>query len=156
MRIHLLYATETGTAEMLCEDLEEALDGHECTIGSLGDADPGALDPGAFHIFVASTYGSGDLPVTAQPFCEAIEARSPDLGGLRFAVFGLGDMVFEATFANGSKILMDTLIAQGAVMIGERGIHDASSPQMPEDVAIPWAEEILPVAEAAMAEAKAA
>ena len=52
-------------------------------------------------------------------------------------------MVFEDTFAHGSERLMTRLLACNARMVGERGLHDASGPDMPEDIAVPWAHDIL-------------
>lgn len=144
MKIHFLYGTETGSAEMLCEDIRDDLgDGFEITLDSLGDVDPATLDADTFYFFVTSTYGNGDLPVTAQPFYDAIVAQNLDLSHVRFAIYGLGDMVFAETFAFGSKIMMEKLLEQKAVMIGERCIHDASSPDLPEDLGIPWAHDVL-------------
>ena len=68
MNIHFLFGTETGSAEMLCEDIRDNLgDGFEVELSSLGDVDPATLDGDTFYFFVSSTYGNGDLPVTAQP-----------------------------------------------------------------------------------------
>ncbi len=144
MNICLLYGTETGNSEMLCEDMQsDVLGDHSCSIQNLGEVDPAALDRTAFHIFVTSTYGNGDLPTQAVAFEEAMSAQKPDLNGLRFAIFGLGDQVFSETFNHGSKRLCEMLLAAGATKIGERGLHDASSFEMPEDVAIPWLEKIM-------------
>ena len=52
-------------------------------------------------------------------------------------------MVFADTFAFGSRILMELLLERGAKMVGERGIHDASGFDMPEDIALPWVQEIM-------------
>ncbi|MBC6442239.1 MAG: flavodoxin domain-containing protein [Rhodobacteraceae bacterium] len=143
MNIHFLHGTETGNSEMLCEDLEADLGaGFECSISSLADIKPDELVKDTLYIFVVSTYGSGDVPATAQAFSGALETR-PDLSPVRFAIFGLGDMVFAETFAQGSKTLMEQLIASGAAMVGERGVHDASGGDMPEDVALPWFRDIL-------------
>lgn len=150
MNIHFLYGTETGTSEMLCEDIRDDLD-LQCEITSMGDFDASTLDGDTFYIFVTSTYGTGDLPMTAQPFYDAIASNKPDLSHVNFAVFGLGDMVFADTFAFGSKILMELLVDRGAKMVGERGIHDASSADMPEDIAVPWAAGILDIHRAAAA-----
>ena len=144
MKLALLYGTETGNAEMLCEDIEAELGaGFECQIEDLGKVDPMGLDPEQFYIFVTSTYGNGDLPQTAAPFADKMAEEKPDLTGIRFAIFGLGDMVFAQTFAHGSKILMELLIERGAEMVGERGIHDASSAELPEDIALPWVHGIM-------------
>lgn len=144
MNIHFLFGTETGSAEMLCEDIRDDLgDGFEIELSSLGDVDPASLDADTFYFFVTSTYGNGDLPVTAQPFYDKIVATRQDLSNIRFAIYGLGDMVFAETFAFGSKIMMEKLLEQGASMVGERCIHDASSRDLPEDLGIPWAHDVL-------------
>lgn len=149
MKLALLYGTETGNSEMLCEDIEIELgDTWDCALTNLSDADPHALEVEAFHIFVTSTYGNGDLPTTAVAFYDRLVEQKPDLSGLRFAIFGLGDMVFEATFAHGSERLLEQLLACGATQVGTRGIHDASTTLPPEDIAMPWVHEILGLVQA--------
>ncbi len=139
MKIGFLFGTETGNAEMVCEDIQADFgDDYETTLADLADTTPDDLDPDVFYIIVTSTYGNGDLPTTAQPFGEALEAK-PDLTGVRFAIFGLGDMVFAETFNNGSKTLAALLTSCNATQVGERGLFDASSADLPEDIAIPWA-----------------
>lgn len=139
MNIQFLYGTETGTAEFLCDDLVEATPGNfSCQISELNQADPRALDPGVFYVIVTSTFGSGDLPGTAQTFYDLLEQNKPDLGSIRFAIFGLGDRTFTDTFNFGSKRMMELMLACNAKMVGERGLFDASSLDMPEDVAVPW------------------
>lgn len=148
MKIAILYGTETGNAEMLAEDVAAHLDGaHDVTCANLADTDPANLDASAFHLVICSTYGDGELPASAQPFAEALTAKAPDLSNIHFAVFGLGDMEYPATFNGGSAEICRILTAHGARQIGERHTHDASGPDMPEDLALPWAEAV--VAEAA-------
>lgn len=145
MKIGIYYGSETGNAEMLCEDMEAELGGgFECHIAPLSEVDPATLDADTFYIFVTSTYGNGDLPTTALPFEAALTEGAPDLTGIRFAIFGLGDMVFSETFNHGSQKLAQMLVARGASQVGERGLHDASSFEMPEDIALPWVNTILP------------
>lgn len=144
MNIHFLFGTETGSAEMLCEDIRDDLgDGFTYEITSMGEVDPATLDGDTVYLFVTSTYGTGDLPMVAQPFYDAIVERDIDLSHIQFGIFGLGDMVFSETFAFGSKVLMEKLLEQGATMVGERGIHDASSADLPEDLGIPWAHDVI-------------
>lgn len=145
MKIAFLFGTETGNSEMLCEDMRDDLGpDYDCTLDNLMDVAPDALDKDRFHIVVTSTYGNGDLPTQAQAFEEALVEGKPDLSGLRFAIFGLGDQVFAETFNNGSKRLSELLVAVGATQIGERGLHDASSLELPEDIALPWLQDLLP------------
>ncbi|MEO0830592.1 MAG: flavodoxin domain-containing protein, partial [Pseudomonadota bacterium] len=122
MKIGFLYGTETGNSEMLCEDIEEDIgSSFECEIQNMGEVVPSELDPEVFYMIVTSTHGNGDLPAQAAPFADALEEEKPDLSHIRFAIFGLGDMVFEETFAHGSKRVMELMLACGAVMVGERG-----------------------------------
>lgn len=143
MRLEFLHGTETGTAEIVCEDMDAAVSGVETAIQSLEDVDPSALEGDPLYVIVCSTFGSGDLPSTAEPFFDKLNAAKPDLSHVRFAMFGLGDRTFGETFNQGSEKLMEALIACKAQMVGERGIADASSADMPEEIAVPWLEEIL-------------
>ena len=144
MKLHFLHGTETGVSEMVCEDVEaEFTDTFDCEISSLSDIEPSEMEADTFYILVSSTHGTGEVPTTALPFMEKLEADKPDLSHVRFAIFGLGDMVFRETFAQGSERLMNGLKERGAKMLGERGIYDASSAEMPEDLAIPWAHTIV-------------
>ena len=77
-----------------------------------------------------------------QPFHAALQGRRPDLAGLRFATFGLGDSFYE-TFNRGSRIIADALVELGAQQVGEHGQHDASSGELPGDAALAWAKGLL-------------
>ncbi|MEM8537558.1 MAG: flavodoxin domain-containing protein [Pseudomonadota bacterium] len=144
MNVEFLHGTETGTAEMVCEDLDAAVsDRVSTTVNSLEDVDPGSLNADTFYVIVCSTFGSGDLPSTAEPFFDALQAQKPDLSGVRFAIFGLGDRTFGETYNQGSEKLAAALVACKAQMVGERGTADASSADMPDEIALPWLEGIL-------------
>ena len=144
MKISIFFGTESGNAEMLCDDLKDELDAeHDVEIASFADVTPDDLDLDTYHILVTSTHGNGDLPAAAAEFVDAVEEQKPNLAGVTFSVFGLGDMVFEETFNQGSETLMNAILARNATLIGERGMHDASTGEMPEDIAIPWLQECL-------------
>ncbi|MEM8791292.1 MAG: flavodoxin domain-containing protein [Pseudomonadota bacterium] len=143
VQLHFIYGTETGTAEILCDDLKDAVDGSiECEISSMEDVAPASMSGDTFYVLVSSTFGSGDVPGGAETFYKALTNGKPDLGHVRFAIFGLGDSSFE-TFAQGSEKIMTAMLDCKANMVGERGIFDASSPDMPEDIAVPWLQGIL-------------
>ncbi|MEM6984908.1 MAG: flavodoxin domain-containing protein [Pseudomonadota bacterium] len=144
MKIALLYGTESGNTEMLCDDIAEALDAeHQCEIRDLSTVSPTDFDADTFYVFLCSTFGNGDLPSNAEMFVDNLETEAPSLGHVTFCMFGLGDSVFADTFAHGSETLLNVLLNHGAVQIGERGIHDASTGEMPEDIAIPWVKDRL-------------
>lgn len=144
MKIHFIYGTESGNAEDLCDDLKDASpDASECEISEMNDVDPTTLDTDTFYVIVSATFGSGNVPSTADEFYSDLLEKKPDLSHIRFAVFGLGDESFGETFAQGSQKLMEAMLACKATMIGERGIYDASNAEPPEDTGLPWWECIL-------------
>lgn len=144
MNIHFLYGSQSGTAEILCDNMVDSLsDGFEGKVSSLDEVDPADLDAETFYILVSATFGSGQVPDSAQKFLENLEERKPDLSHVRFAIFGLGDRTFGETFNNGSNLLMTQMLACNAQMVGERGLHDASAVALPQKVALPWLKDIL-------------
>lgn len=144
MKIHFLYGSQSGTAEILCDNLTDSLsDGWDGKVSSLDEVDPTDLDAETFYVLISATFGSGQVPDSAQSFLDVLEERKPDLSRIRFAIFGLGDRSFGETFNNGSKLLMTEMLACNAQMVGERGLHDASSEDLPQNVALPWLKCIL-------------
>lgn len=144
MKIHFLYGSQSGTAEILCDNLIDKVgDSFDCKVSSLDEVDATELDAETFYVLVSATFGSGQVPDSAQSFLEALEERKPDLSHIRFAIFGLGDRSFGETFNNGSQLLMTQMLACNAQMVGVRGLHDASSEELPQNVAGPWLAGIL-------------
>lgn len=136
-----------GNAEFLCEDLEKSVPaGISAKSDSMEDVAPTDLKDDTLYVFVVSTYGAGDVPNTAQPFYEDLQAAKTDLSHVRFAMFGLGDSNFSETFNQGSEKVMALLEEYGAKRLGDRGLFDASGPEVPEDIAEPWLKGILEMA----------
>ena len=148
MNIAILYGTETGNAEMLAEDISSALDGtHDVNCTNLSEFAVTDFDSDTFYLLVCSTYGDGELPASAQPFAKALKASELNLSGIHFAIFGLGDSEYHDTFNFGSKQLAELMIAHGAAQLGERPTHDASGTDLAEDLALPWAEAVVGLAQ---------
>ncbi|MGR3661886.1 MAG: flavodoxin domain-containing protein [Paracoccaceae bacterium] len=144
MDITVLYGTETGNAEMLAEDIQAELEAeHDIECINLADFAPSDFDPTRLHLIVCSTYGDGELPASAQPFAEVLTTSGVDLAGVYFAIFGLGDMEYEETFNGGSKTLATLLESKGARQTGTNPAHNASGPDMAEDIALPWATDVV-------------
>ena len=52
MQISLLFGTETGNTEMLCDDLQAELEAdHDVDVANLQDVNPSDLDPTRFYVF---------------------------------------------------------------------------------------------------------
>lgn len=147
MNIVILYGTETGNSEMLAEDIQSELaPDHAVEVVNLCDFDPQDFDVAKLYLIVSSTYGDGELPASAQPFDAAMRAQAPDLAGLAFGLFGLGDSEYE-TYNLGSRHLQDLMQKAGASLLGERIVHDASGSDLAEDLAFPWASATIALAE---------
>ncbi|WUR84318.1 flavodoxin domain-containing protein [Streptomyces phaeochromogenes] len=142
--VHVLFGTESGNAEMVADDIAAAFgdQGFETVTAELTDV--GVSDLAGMHIavFVSSTYGEGGLPETAAPFYDALMAERPDLTGVRFAAFGLGDSVYE-TFNNAIETLRTVLLELGAEQIGTTARHDAASTTPATELAAAWARDLL-------------
>jgi MioC protein len=143
MKINILVGTMTGTAQLCAQEMELALDGDDVQVKTLL---MDKLDPSVFaereaaYLVCTSTYGQGDVPDNAKALYEALCTQKPDLKGVHYGVFGLGDRTYAETYNFGGKRFDEILQALGAERIGERYQHDASSGTLPEEIALEWAQ----------------
>ncbi|UFS59155.1 flavodoxin domain-containing protein [Subtercola endophyticus] len=143
MKFVILYGTESGNAETVADDLVDELSAdNEVESIDMTDAELDTLTPDAFFLVVCSTHGDGGLPASAVPFAELLDAERPDLTGIRYAMFGLGDSSYE-TYSRGSERIDERLAALGAIRVGEYGRHDASDGSLPNDTALEWARDLV-------------
>ena len=139
--VTILVGSMTGNAEFAAEDLQRVLwDEFGCGAELLL---MDGLDAAVFkrsHVFVicTSTYGEGDVPENAQALYRSLCEQRPDLGGVRYAVFGLGDASYRDTFNFGGKHFDEILAALGAARMAERVQHDAQSGVQAGDLAGDW------------------
>ena len=152
LNLTILVGTMTGTAEMVAQDVQTALEaaGHSAVIRMMDDLDATVFADGGAFLICTSTYGQGDVPDNAQEFIASLERDRPDLSAVTYGVVALGDLTYRDTFCEGG-IRFDTLLTElGARRVGEMLKHDASSGTLPEEVAaqwiVPWAESVSTVA----------
>ena len=140
--VTILVGTMTGTAELVAEAVVPVLERAGCAVAVRDMAGLAAADlPDAGVLLVCTaTYGQGEVPDNALALFEDLEAKRPDLGGLRFGVIGLGDSTYQDTYNFGGKRFDALLAALGATRVGERMQHNASSDELPEEAAVAWAE----------------
>lgn len=137
----ILFGTESGNAELVADDLIDVI-GSDASALDMSDFDIGDFTSDTFYLVVCSTHGEGELPSSAKPFATALQAKSPDLGGIRYAIFGLGNSSYD-NYSHGSEIIDEQLTALGASRIGEYGRHDAADGSLPNDEAIIWLNGVL-------------
>jgi MioC protein len=139
VNVTVLYGTESGNAETVADDLvAEFADEFEIVSLDMTDATLDDLSPDTFYLVVCSTHGDGELPASAVPFGALLDEHRPDLTGVRYAVFGLGDSSYE-TYSRGSEHVDRRFTELGAVRVGEYGRHDARDGSLANDAALEWA-----------------
>lgn len=138
--IHVWYGTESGNAEMVGDEIVGTLTsaGIDARLSELPDLTAADVADAQLAVVITSTYGEGGLPATTEPFYETLAAERPDLRGLRFAAFGLGDSSYE-NYNNAIKTVASLMIELGATQIGTTGKHDATTGLDPVQVAQDWA-----------------
>ena len=143
--IKILVSTMTGTAELVAEEIADALSakGKTAEILLMDDLDSDILTPDSAYIICTSTYGQGDVPDNGQAFIDNLTTVEPNLSGIRFGVFALGDITYNQTFCNAGTLFDTAFQKLGATRVGDIMRHDASSGELPEDQAADWAEEWL-------------
>ena len=147
--ITILVGTMTGTAEMVAQEVQQALEtsGHQANIRVMDGLDASVFDGGGPFLICTSTYGNGDVPDNAQALFSSLETDKPDLSGVTYGVIALGDTTYKDTFCHGG-IRFDKLLTElGAKRAGDMLMHDAGSGTLPEEEAarwiVPWVEQHL-------------
>jgi MioC protein len=142
-RLTILVGTMTGTAEMVAEEMSDALGeaGHAVEVKPMDKLDIGVFAGGGLFLICTSTYGQGDVPDNAMKLYEELCAKQPDLKAVRYGIFSLGDRTYAETFNHGGKRFDEILAKCGARRIGEWFRHDASAGTVPEDEGVKWVKE---------------
>lgn len=138
--IKIIVSTMTGTAELVADEILESLqsNGMEAEICPTDTLGPEVFDDGDGFIICTSTYGQGEIPDNGLEFFESVETAAPDLSHVRYGVFTLGDITYTDTFCNAGNLYDGLLTKLGATRIGDILRHDASSGELPEDMAAEW------------------
>ena len=139
-RLTILVGTMTGTAQLVAEEVADALKarGVEAEVRPMDGLDAGIFAEGGAFLICSSTYGQGDVPDNAQKLFADLEQKKPDLSRLVYGVIALGDHTYAQTFCFGGKRFDALLASLGARRVGEVLLHDASAGTVPEEVAVEW------------------
>src|SRR3954466_13849441 len=122
-KITILVGTMTGNAEYAAEELQQVLrDDYGCTVEFLlmDDLEADVFQREGVFLICTSTYGQGDVPDNAQALYDSLAKERPDLAGVRYAVFGLGDSTYRDTFNFGGQTFDELLSSLGATRLGKR------------------------------------
>ena len=138
--ITILVGTMTGTAEMVAQEAQQALEsaGHQARIEMMDNLDASVFGKGGTFLICTSTYGNGDVPDNAQALFNSLETAKPNLSHVTYGIVALGDTTYKDTFCQGGKRFDKLLTELGAKRAGEMLLHDASSGTLPEELAAQW------------------
>ncbi|HUF20622.1 MAG TPA: flavodoxin domain-containing protein [Burkholderiales bacterium] len=142
LELTILVGTQTGTAELVAQELELRLDDGDTRVHTrlMDELDAAVFAGGGLFLICTSTFGQGDVPDNAQYLYESLRDERPDLSNVHYGVFGLGDRTYADTFCFGGKRFDQLLGELGANRVGEVVLHDASTGTLPEDEAADWIE----------------
>src|ERR1700690_3113173 len=95
--ITILVGTMTGTAEMVAQEVQTALEaaGHAASIQMMDGLDASAFSGGGPYLVCTSTYGQGDVPDNAQGLFNSLETEKPDLSSVTYGIIALGDRTYK-------------------------------------------------------------
>ena len=90
----------TGTAELVAEEVKDALEskGHSIDVLLMDGLDAGVFEAGRSYLICTSTYGQGDVPDNAMKLYDDLQARRPDLAGVRYGVLAASVRPLADTF----------------------------------------------------------
>ncbi|XP_047111254.1 NADPH--cytochrome P450 reductase [Schistocerca piceifrons] len=144
----VFYGSQTGTAEEFAGRL--AKEGARYRLKGMV-ADPEECDmeeltslkdiPNSLAVFCMATYGEGDPTDNAMEFYEWLQNGDPDLTGLNYAVFGLGNKTYEH-YNEVAKYIDKRLEDLGATRVYEMGLGDDDANI--EDDFITWKDQFWP------------
>ena len=154
LELTILVGTQTGTAELVAQELELRLDDGDTRVHTrlMDELEATVFASGGLFLICTSTFGQGDVPDNAQYLYESLRDERPDLSHVHYGVFGLGDRTYEDTFCFGGKRFDQLLGELGAKRVGEVVLHDASTGTLPEDAAANWIEGWIALCKARLAD----
>jgi len=97
-KLMILYGSESGNAEGLAAEAKKRANklGIKTTLVDMADSNPSELAREQQVLVLVSTWGEGEPPERAASYYRQLMAEdAPKLGGLKFAVLGLGDTAYE-------------------------------------------------------------
>ena len=142
--ILILYASQTGTAKYVAEEIFRELCKRNFTphISAFDSFDMSQLPFQKYVIFIVSTTGQGEVPDNMKnswKFLLIKELPNDALEQVNFTIFGLGDSSYSK-FNSSARKLYQRLIQLSAKEIYKRGLGDDQHEFGYESELIPWLE----------------
>ena len=142
LRIAILYASQSGTAEGLARKLAKELkaQGHQPALSTLVGYSPAALAGEKYALILASTYGDGEAPDGVQPFYEELclehFPRYEEIVSIRSSLWAIATM---KTSANSAGISITNSLRWAPIALSNRVDCDVDV----DEPLVQWKTEIL-------------
>ncbi|KAH9577211.1 Flavodoxin/nitric oxide synthase [Trypanosoma melophagium] len=137
----VLYGTQTGCAESLAYTLcSLALKRgfKQCRCIPADEFPLERWKESSPVVIITSNANQGEAPETMRvSWIRLLEPNAPSMDGLRFAVFGVGDSLYQK-FNYMAKMLHNRLKQLGGVPLVNRGLGDESDAKGHDEVFLPW------------------
>lgn len=141
MRIVALVGTESGRAEAVALVIARAEPSVE--VMSMADAPVDVFERGELYLVACAPNVGAELPGFAQLLHDDLDDLSPDLTGVRYAMFGARRHLLRGVVQRWLKAVDALLARLGAERIGRFGEHDEISHQDHVALGVAWAREVL-------------
>jgi len=142
-RLTIAYATESGNAELVAEELVRTLAHHaNAQVIDMSTMSPADFQTDVPMLVVTSSYDEGELPTGIRDLHTQLLAEQTDLTSLRYALFGLGDNSYEF-YCGGADVFDEALQSLGARRVGAVGRHDAGGRTPATEAATAWATAVI-------------
>lgn len=111
----ILYASETGNSKKLAFELSKLLKQNEIQtkVFDLATYKIKDLEKESYVVFICSTQGEGEAPLSAQGFFTDLEKETLDIKDLKYSIVGLGDTSYPL-FCKAAQDLDDLMKKQSA------------------------------------------
>lgn len=131
--ILLVYASQTGTAQAMAEELQQALQqqGRATHCASLNALTPQLLQQCSQAFFMASTCGDGQAPDNGARFASRYFSQQFDFSRLNFGVLALGDSRYPQFCAFGLQLHQWLENNQGHALFTPQ-TYDSNTGELPE------------------------
>ena len=154
-KIHVLYASQTGTAQLFAMQLTAAIEDHspntpvDClALSEVNPVEYFAYNNNKNHLFLflVSTTGVGEFPDNGREFYKQLLAANDVMLNGDFSMFALGNSAAHPHhFCAAAKVLDETLHHRGRAILPTELGDDGDEDRFLEDVFDQWQERIVQI-----------
>ncbi|XP_034952313.1 NADPH-dependent diflavin oxidoreductase 1 [Chelonus insularis] len=142
----ILYGSETGTAQDTAEGIWKSAKrfGLKCSVMAMDDYNIENLISERLIVFVVATTGQGEVPTNMRKFWRMLLRKSlPNyiLGGLTFAVLGLGDSSYDK-YNYAARKLQKRILQLGGTELIPLGLADDQDALGIDETIDPWTKDL--------------